>query len=186
MYFHGKRVSWRWFYVLHAAESDGVQFHINSGRRTMAEQWALVRQKGVWSPGNPTGAAYPSPNAPHIRVGRQAHALDMGPGKEGLAAWLRRFGARPRFPIAAEPWHMEITERELASVFNQVTVPEDERRWIAEYDRLLKARKNIKRRRVLRAAMKNRRKEIFQAAKKNGWKYRNRRRRYAALLVRSR
>src|SRR5215207_5152933 len=78
--YYGKRVSRRWNRVLRAADRAGVKFHLTSGHRTMREQWALYNQNmqspGVPKPGRPL-TAFPSPNAPHIRIGRAAHALDI-------------------------------------------------------------------------------------------------------------
>lgn len=69
----------------------------------------------------------------------------------------------------------------------------NERKWITEYDRLLKAGKNIARRRVLRSLMAAQRKRIYRVAQPRakggdgrGWDYGNRERRYASLLARSR
>lgn len=107
-FFRGKRVSAEWHTVLTAAERAGVRFQLNSGRRTMAEQWALYRQ--YKRTGWPV-AAYPNPNAPHIRTGRSDHALDVdtdvGDGESGLQAWLARQGLPTRNTVRGEPWHLE-------------------------------------------------------------------------------
>lgn len=109
--FDGRKVSRDWDSVLTHARRMGVHFHLNSGRRTMREQWALWRQ--FKSVGHPV-AAYPSPWAPHIRVGRQAHALDVQtPGETNLQRWLARQGLHPRNTVRGEPWHLEVGEREL-------------------------------------------------------------------------
>lgn len=107
--FAGKRVSTSWGVVLRAAHRAGVAIPLNSGRRTLDEQEDLVKQKGLWSPSNPTGAAAPNPNAPHIRVGREDHALDISfPGVLDFQKWLAHQGVNSHRPIAAEPWHLEV------------------------------------------------------------------------------
>jgi lysozyme len=116
MTFDGKRVSRRWFRVLTEARRDGVQFLLTSGRRTMAEQTALFRQNmqlvgGRWvrRPGRPL-TAFPNPTAPHIRVGRQDHAVDINAldgGEQRLQNWLTRNGVLSSNPVAGEAWHLE-------------------------------------------------------------------------------
>jgi hypothetical protein len=73
-----------------------------SGGRSLAEQAALVRQKGLYSASNPTGAAAPSPNAPHVR----GIAADITPGRSVLGALAGRFGLG--FPLPSEPWHIQL------------------------------------------------------------------------------
>jgi hypothetical protein len=111
--FQGKRVSWAWKLALDAAERDGVEFRLNSGRRTLREQWALYRQNmsnGQARPGRPL-TAYPNPTAPHIRVGLPNHALDVdtnvGEGEQELQNYLQRRGLRVGNPVSGEPWHMD-------------------------------------------------------------------------------
>lgn len=114
--YFGHRVSRQWNRILRAADASGVAFHLDSGHRTMAEQAQLVREKGVWSPSNPHGAAVPSPTAPHIRVGRADHAIDVNQldgGAQRLAAWLRKRGVKVTFTVPPEPWHMEADAHDL-------------------------------------------------------------------------
>lgn len=128
--FDGKRVSRRWHRVLTAARKAGVKFTLNSGRRTMREQWALFRQNMRWTgsgwvpkPNRPV-TAYPSPTAPHIRVGRQDHALDVNSvdgGEARLQAWLERHGAHPTNPVPGEAWHLELPARELRRLARKFT-----------------------------------------------------------------
>lgn len=116
--FDGKPVSTSWDVVLTHARRMGVNFHLNSGRRTMAEQWRLWRQ--FKSVGRPV-AAFPSPNAPHIRVGRQAHALDVQtPGETQLQRYLAKEGLHPRNTVRGEPWHLEVGESELKAYAKKV------------------------------------------------------------------
>ncbi len=117
--FDGKLVSERWAVVLNAARAAGVQFTLNSGHRTLAEQTALFRQNmvrpGVPRPGRPM-TAIPQPTAPHIRTGRHAHALDINAldgGEARLELWLRNKGANWRNTVAGEAWHGELSGRAL-------------------------------------------------------------------------
>lgn len=183
-------VSEDWHTVLAAARADGVPFSINDGHRTMALQAQRVREHGVWSPSNPTGAARPSATAPHIRVGRQDHALDGS--LRALAEWLRRHGVPMRFPIATEPWHGEVaSERALHALAVKLRDPlrnltPEERHLCVAYDSLRRRHLNLPRRRRLRAAMTRQRKRIWRAAQTDGWNARHRRERYAQLLKRTR
>src|SRR4051794_33661847 len=91
------RVSRRWRTVPRAADRAHAAFHVDSGHRTLREQARMFRQNmhfvgGRWvpKPGHPL-TAFPSPNAPHIRVGRANHALDVNEldgGAQRLAHWL--------------------------------------------------------------------------------------------------
>jgi hypothetical protein len=111
--FDGHRVSTSWDVVLTHARRMGVRFTLDSGRRTMAEQWRLWRN--YRRVGRPI-AAFPSPNAPHIRVGRQAHSLDIdtgGGGETHLQRFLAKEGLHPVNDVAGEPWHITVGEREL-------------------------------------------------------------------------
>lgn len=119
-YFRGKRVSRRWRRVLTAAEKAGVKFTLNSGRRTLAEQRDLYRR---YLNGTGNLAAYPNPNAPHIRVGRQAHALDVDTldgGESRLQRWLEKHGVRVSNPVRGEPWHLEVPEKDLRRLARKI------------------------------------------------------------------
>lgn len=116
------RVSRRWNTVLRAADRAKVGFHVTSGHRTMAEQQALFNQNmhlvnGVWvpKPGRPL-TAFPNRNAPHIRVGRADHAIDVDSldgGETRLQHWLEKQGATVLNPVRGESWHMEIPAKDL-------------------------------------------------------------------------
>ena len=62
---------------------------------------------------------------------------------------------------------------------------DSERRWMREYDQLLKAGKDKDRRRVLRRTMTDQRKRIWRAAQTSGWDKADRRARYRSLLART-
>ena len=112
------RVSKRWAKVLKAADKDHVRFTLTSGHRSMREQTVLFRRNMRWTglrwvqrPGRPL-TAFPSPTAPHIRVGRHAHAIDVNSldgGETRLQRWLERKGAHPTNPVPGESWHLELT-----------------------------------------------------------------------------
>jgi GH25 family lysozyme M1 (1,4-beta-N-acetylmuramidase) len=106
--FHDRRVSASHLALLEEAERRGIIDRINSGRRSMADQWRLVREKGIYHPTrNPDGAALPTPNAPHIWVGRENHAIDAdAPQPVGkLAAFYRDMGVPVSFEVSTEAWH---------------------------------------------------------------------------------
>lgn len=111
--FDSKKVSTSWDVVLTHARRMGVKFKLDSGRRTMAEQWGLWRN--FRKNGHPT-AAFPSPTAPHIRVGKQAHAIDVNSldgGENRLQHFLQKEGLHPRNTVKGEPWHLTVGEQEL-------------------------------------------------------------------------
>lgn len=118
--FDGKRVSDEWDTILTAARRAGVDFHLNSGRRTMAEQWFLWNHRG--QPGFASLVAFPSPTAPHIRVGRIDHAIDVQTGGEDrLQTWLRSRGVRAVNNVTGEPWHLEAPASQLRRLAARLT-----------------------------------------------------------------
>lgn len=194
--FDDERVSKPWDVVLRAAVAAGIitEADLNDGHRTMAEQQDRVDAQGVWSLANPHGAAKPSATAPHIRLGRVDHAIDVQAtnGAAGrMAAWLRKLGARASFTVPGEPWHIEVPLADLERLAEHLADPladytAAERRWIREYDQLRRANRDRGRRRVLRRYMTAQRKRIHRAATPGGWDIHNRRARYASLLARTR
>jgi hypothetical protein len=185
--FDGKRCSREWHIILTAARADGVDFRLNSGKRTMAEQqWLYDHQ--------PPLAAYPSPTAPHIRVGRFDHAADFWRAF-AIMAWMRRNGMpSARLTVPGESWHVEVRADELRRAAKRLAVKPDplahltrsERRWVREYDRLRRVNRDLARRRVLRRHMTRARKRVWREAQKSGWDKRNRAKRYRSLLARTR
>lgn len=121
VFFDGKKCSREWGIVLAAARRAGIGFNLNQGRRTIQDQqhfWWIYKTYG-----RPL-AAYPSPNAPHIRFGQANHAVDIGaPQVYAVAAWLRRYGVRPRWTVRGEPWHIELTLGELMSLVARFNKP---------------------------------------------------------------
>lgn len=119
--FRGVKVSGAWDTVLTEAARQGVRFQLNSGKRTLADQWRLVREKGVWSPSNKTGAARPTPWAPHIRVGSPAHAIDVQTGGEdALQRWLLRNGVQAVNNVPGEPWHLDAPRTQLVALAQKI------------------------------------------------------------------
>lgn len=110
-----EKVSRVWAVVLRDMRKD-IWFDLNEGHRTLARQTQLVAEKGVWSPSNPTGAARPSPTAPHIRTGRFDHALDVD-NDVGVFSWLSRKGLQPARTVPGESWHIECPARLLAAYY---------------------------------------------------------------------
>lgn len=190
--FQGRRVSAQWAVILTAAQRAGVSIRLNSGQRTFSEQAALYR---LYRSGRGNLAAVPSHSAPHIRTGRQDHALDVdmyaGDGVQGLARWLRKQGASVAWTVPGEGWHIETPRRDLARLAKQLDDPlagytASEARWIREYDRLLRAKRDPGRRRVLRRVMTAARKRVWRAAQgPGGWTTHRRRDRYRSLLART-
>lgn len=198
--FQGKRVSKPWSLVLRAAARDGVHFTLNSGRRTMKEQWALFNQnmqkvgaRWVPKPGRPI-TAFPSPTAPHIRVGRPDHALDVSTvdgGESRLERWLDERGFDWRNTVSTEAWHGEVDGAQLVHAAKRLAhllkLNDDEWSWVREFDRLKAQDRNAERRARLREQMRRRRKDIWRKAEaqKGGWRKFNRRVRYHILLDRT-
>jgi hypothetical protein len=204
--FQGKRVSGKWFVVLTAAWKDGVRFRLNSGQRTLAEQTKLFNQNmhlvaGRWvpRPGRPL-TAFPSPNAPHIRVGRSNHALDVdsfaeGGGEEKLETWLEREGVNWMNNVPGETWHGELSAADLTKLYKRfrdlIKLRGPEWRWVREYDRLKKAGRGKDRREVLQRVMTDRRKMIWRSAEgriknvRKGWTVDSRLLRYNLLKERT-
>lgn len=109
-----ERVSREWYYLLHDLHKAGVVFNVNEGHRTLARQRELVRQKGLWSASNPTGAAAPTVFAPHIRSGNPAHAVDFD-NAAGVIAAAKKRGVTLVRTIPTEPWHLEPNATSLAA-----------------------------------------------------------------------
>lgn len=203
---HGVRVSVAHEIVLAAAARSGLTFRIDSGRRTKAEQLALVAEKGVYNPvTNPHGAAPYSPRAPHIKAlgpdgaALANHALDVnlfvGGGPRPLARFYIAHGCPVFFNVATEAWHFDPTdEAKLLATARKLDdplaeYPADERRWIRELDALRRKAEpsgdDLHRRGVLIRTMIARRKSIWHAAQESGWAKLNRRARYRSLLART-
>lgn len=108
-------VSKQWYLVLTEARIRGWQGDVSEGRRT------LQRQKFFWDCmrccccNNCNKAAFPSPFAPHIRVGRADHAIDVT-DEQTLQDILSDMGIRSSNPVAGEAWHLEANAGDLKRV----------------------------------------------------------------------
>lgn len=115
----GKPVSKPWHTVLTHYRRTGGRFRVNSGRRTMREQWRLYR---AYRAGKGNLAAFPNPWAPHINNGRANHAIDVdnfahatrrSTAPERMVRWLQRNGVKASRPVKGEPWHIEVDRADL-------------------------------------------------------------------------
>jgi GH24 family phage-related lysozyme (muramidase) len=121
--FDGKRVSRPWKRILTEARAHGVRFLLTSGRRTMAEQTRLWRNPPRDANGRPVPVAFPQPNAPHIWVGRPAHAIDVNAldgGETRLERWLENHGLNVENPVAGEAWHMVVTDGQIKELADRI------------------------------------------------------------------
>jgi len=124
------------------------------------------------------------------RVGRELRAQEWKAAGDALLAWNKAGGK----PVAG------LTRRRQAerALFLADDDPfegysDAERRWIREYDRLLRDGSDPSRRAVLRRVMTEQRKKVWLAARPKekggdgaGWEAHHRRARYASLLARTR
>lgn len=121
------------------------------------------------------------------------------------AAWIVRNGHRFGWSWdegrrVGEWWHFRyvgaskaLLKRLRAAGDRWAGYTSSEKRWIVEYDRLLRSGRGEDRRKVLRTVMRAQRKRIWKAAQSRegggdgrGWKHANRRARYRSLLARTR
>jgi hypothetical protein len=162
----------------------------NSSARTLAAQWWLWTHQ-------PPPAAFPGTSnhgwgiAVDVKTRRAAAWLMRNAHR---FAWSHDEGAR-----VGEWWHfgyVGASRARLRRLRRELDrwegYTDAELRWIGEYDRLLRARRDVARRRVLRRVMEAQRKRIWRAAQPKsrggddrGWRYRNRRARYKSLLART-
>ena len=126
LHWDGEEFSTAWYWVIRAAVRDGIIkiTDVNDAHRSMQLQAQRVREHGLWSPSNPTGAAPPTPSAPHIRIGREDHALDIQTSAVGrIMWWLAHNGVRTHRPVldasGQEPWHVEAVDEAALSRFGR-------------------------------------------------------------------
>lgn len=117
----GELVSEHWFAFLSAARKDGVRFEINEGHRTLARQWYFYNCWRTKRCNNGNLAAYPSRNAPHIRTGRQDHAIDSDE-LQALIDYGRKVGVTILRTVRSESWHGEARASELAAFYKKARV----------------------------------------------------------------
>jgi hypothetical protein len=100
------RLSRAQWYLCSEAIRKGViePSDLNEGLRTMAEQWHFWRNQ-------PPLAAFPSPFAPHIKKGRNNHAIDCNSfngAVKRLATFYEGHGVNVAFNVRGESWHMDV------------------------------------------------------------------------------
>lgn len=121
----GERVSSHIYVFLRSARAAGRAFEINEGHRTYARQawfyncWLTKRCN------NGNLAARPSRNAPHIRTGRQDHAIDSDE-LTTLIDYGRQVGVTINRTVAGEPWHGEFNAAQLARFYKKHKFPREE------------------------------------------------------------
>lgn len=108
---NGDELSFEWAVFITVATRSGWPGRINEGHRTMARQWYFWTHQ-------PPLAAYPSPNAPHIRSGRRDHAIDVN-GSDWLIAFGRRHGITLVRTVRGEIWHLEVANPAALYAFAQ-------------------------------------------------------------------
>lgn len=104
---HGKRVSPAHATMLAAYEREtGSAIYINQGARTIPEQAAFYFNYRFR--GGPL-AAKPWGGAPHIKWGKQNHAMDINAPQpaHGVADFYRRHSVPVAFNVSGEAWHMD-------------------------------------------------------------------------------
>jgi len=119
--------------------------------------------------------------ASNTGVGRALRARDYKRAADELLKWDKAGGR-------ALPGLTRRRKAERALFLSQperTGYTDSERRWMREYDSLLRKKKDPARRRVLRRVMTEQRKRIWQAAQKSGWDKAERRARYKSLLART-
>jgi hypothetical protein len=105
-------VSIPWKTAIVEMEKDLGENNVNEGKRTLA------RQRWFWDCmncnccNNGNLAAFPSPWAPHIRVGRIDHAIDFADGPKA-ERWLDSHGIRAWRTVPGESWHTEVDAGDL-------------------------------------------------------------------------
>jgi lysozyme len=124
-----------------------------------------------------------------MKIGRELRARHWAAAADALLAWNKVNGVP-----AAGLTRRRKAERAmfLAADDSLEGYPDDERRWIREYDRLRRQNEDPERRRSLRRAMAEQRRKIWRSAQPKagggdggGWEANHRRARYASLLART-
>lgn len=90
--------------LLAMAQATHRAIFVQDGARTMAEQEAQVRAKGIYNAQtNPHGAAPASPSAPHV----MGVAADITPGREVFGGVAGKYGLT--FNVPTESWHIALS-----------------------------------------------------------------------------
>lgn len=185
----GELVSDHWIAFLSSARADGVPFHINEGHRTLARQtyfWNCYITKRC---NNGNLAARPSPYAPHIRSGRQDHAIDAN-NLQGIINYGRRHGVTITRTVRGEEWHGEANAAQLAAFYHShggaapdkyKALTKAEKGWVNKlfYHRKKMAQgimyaSNLGWARYFKARLRVRANLLYRLGKRDGWKKLNR------------
>lgn len=187
-------VSEEWLTFLTSAREDGVSFRVNEGHRTMARQLWFYNCMRSRKCNDGNLAAFPSPNAPHIRSFRIDHAIDVESstgGADRLVAYGRKVGMVITRPVRGEPWHLEVSAKALRAFHKKHADPlnERERRLVDELTTIRRNHGKVwndaekRRAEEIKEWLRDDRAAIKKAAERTGWERANRRARYAALHV---
>lgn len=104
LYFDGKKCSRIYTRMLGMAREDGVHFRLNSGYRSVAEQWKLWY---AYKRGQGPIAAFPGSSTHNKRGYRQGldiNALDGG--AERVRKWAAKHGITLNYTVPGESWHL--------------------------------------------------------------------------------
>jgi GH24 family phage-related lysozyme (muramidase) len=123
------------------------------------------------------------------RIGRELRAKHWAAAADALLAWDKAGGV----PVAGLTRRRKAERAMFLAADDPLEgYPDDERRWIREYDRLRRQNEDPERRRSLRRAMAEQRRKIWHSAQPgadggdgHGWEAHQRRARYASLLART-
>lgn len=158
-----------------------------------------------FQPGGPASSARSISQQQHFWVSQPPPAARPGTSNHGWGiavdipyadaqAWLMRNAHRYGWSHdegarVGEPWHWRYVGASASALRALHRDPlagftRSERRWIREYDRLLRGHLAIERRGVLQRVMAEQRKRIYHVAQRSGWT-RLRKRRYASLKART-
>jgi hypothetical protein len=169
---------------------------------------AFIADRGQpehFQPGGPASSARSIAQQQHFAAHQPPAAARPGTSNHGWGlavdipfadaqAWLmsncQRYGwSHDEGARVGEAWHFRYVGASTALLSKLQADPlagytASERRWIQEYDRLRRDRRDPDRQRVLQRVMTEQRKRIFRVAERSGWT-RPRRRRYQSLKART-
>lgn len=90
--------------LLRMADKDGVKFTLNSGYRSIRQQWVLWWR---YKRGKGPLAAFPGSSTHNRRNWKQGLDIDAtNGGAERFRRWALRRGIVFKYTVAGEPWHL--------------------------------------------------------------------------------
>jgi hypothetical protein len=148
---------------------------VSSARPLAAQRWFWAHR--------PPAAAFPG-------TSNHGWGLAVDVKTRAAAAWILAHGERfgwswDEGSRVGEWWHFRYVGGYVARPDRLAHLTSEERRWVSEYDRLRRERRDPERRRVLRRVMRRRRRGIWAEAHRTGWDVKNREKRYRSLLART-